>query len=84
MRLFLFFVLIQLVGFGDFLGTIRQVTRLKLAITLFEYAWFSDETLSLLKLSSMRLERYFRDPDDAGDTGPLSCLSGQIPLPHAI
>ena len=84
MRHFLFFALIQRVGFGDFLGTVRQVTRLKLAIPLLESAWFSYETLSLLKLSSMRLERYFRDPDDAGDTDPLSCQSGQIPLPHAI
>ena len=84
MRLFLFFALIQRVRFGDFLGTVRQVARLKLAITLLESAWFSYETLSLLKLSSMRLERYFRDPDDAGDTDPLLCLSGQILLPHAI
>ena len=84
MRHFLFFALTQRVGFGDFLKTVRQVTRLKLAITLLESAWFSYETLSLLKLSSMRLERYFRDPDDAGDTDPLSYLSGQIPLPHAI
>ena len=65
------------------LATVCQASFLKLTIAMSGYALFGRKRFSSPIMRLMKLEQYCPDPDDAGDTDPLSYQSGQIPLPHA-